>query len=139
MIKIITSSIYRSHTKNRILFLPKILSFICIAILLLHLTNFQSAAATNSDPAFPGVSAQAAVVLDTTTGRILFEKNADRQMRIASTTKIMTAVVALEHTDLKNTVKIIRKYFAEGSSMYLKEGEEISVSDLLYGLLLMSG
>ena len=88
---------------------------------------------------YPAISARAAAVFDTSSGRFLYEKDADRQMKIASTTKIMTAIVTIENADLDDTVKISRKHFAIGSSMYLREGEEVSVRDLLYGLMLMSG
>ena len=85
------------------------------------------------------VSATAAILMDADTGEVLFEKNADRKMLIASTTKILTALVVLEHARLDEVVTIQSSHMAEGSSMYLKPGEEISVEALLYGLLLCSG
>ena len=84
------------------------------------------------------VSAAAAVLMDADTGEILFEKNADRRMRIASTTKILTALVVLEHARLDEVVTIQPRHMAEGSSMYLKPGETLTVETLLYGLLLCS-
>ena len=61
-------------------------------------------------------------------------------MLIASTTKILTALVAIEEGDLSDTVKVSREAaWTEGSSMYLKEGEELTLETLLYGLLLCSG
>ncbi|MBQ3102668.1 MAG: D-alanyl-D-alanine carboxypeptidase [Oscillospiraceae bacterium] len=85
-------------------------------------------------------SATSAILLDAQSGRVLYEVNADREMLIASTTKIMTAVVALENCALSDTVTIRREHtLAEGSSMYLKEGEELRLETLLYGLLLASG
>lgn len=73
-------------------------------------------------------------------GRVLYEKNADEHMLIASTTKIMTAIVVLEHCDLDDLVEVdSRSAGIEGSSMYLKAGESYTVEDLLYGLLLVSG
>ena len=60
-------------------------------------------------------------------------------MKIASTTKIMTAILILENCDLDEIVEITTEHYAEGSSMYLREGEKVSVRDLLYGLMLMSG
>ena len=85
-------------------------------------------------------SAAAAILMDADSGRILYEKEADRQMLIASTTKIMTALVAIEEGDLAQTVTVKRAYtLAEGSSMYLKEGEQLTLETLLYGLLLCSG
>ena len=85
------------------------------------------------------VSATAAVLLDADTGQLLYEKNGDEQMLIASTTKIMTALVALEQTEPDDTVTVTREHMTEGSSMYLKPGETVRVEELLYGLLLCSG
>ncbi len=88
----------------------------------------------------PMVSAQAAVVYHVGTDRVLYEKNADAPMLIASTTKIMTALVALEHCGLQDVVTISREMAeVEGSSMYLKVGEDYTVEELLYGLMLASG
>ena len=85
------------------------------------------------------VSATAAVLLDADTGQVLYEKNGDEQMLIASTTKIMTALVALEQAEPDDTVTVTREHMTEGSSMYLKPGETVRVEELLYGLLLCSG
>lgn len=87
----------------------------------------------------PGVSATAAVLLDADTGQILYEKNAGKQMLIASTTKIMTALVALESAPLQKEVVITQNHMVEGSSMYLAPGERVTVEELLYGLMLCSG
>lgn len=85
------------------------------------------------------VSATAAVLMDADTGQILYEKNAERRMLIASTTKILTALVVLDHGGLQQTVTVRQSHMAEGSSMYLKPGEQVTVEELLYGLLLCSG
>lgn len=84
-------------------------------------------------------SATSAVLMDAESGRILYSHNPDRQMLIASTTKIMTALVAIEHGDLDQVVTVKRSHMAEGSSMYLKEGEQLTLETLLYGLMLCSG
>lgn len=85
-------------------------------------------------------SATAAILVDVDSGRVLYERNADARMLIASTTKILTALVAIRDGDLSDTVKVSRRAaYTEGSSMYLKEGEELSLETLLYGLLLCSG
>ena len=74
------------------------------------------------------------------TGTVLYEKNADERLGIASTTKIMTALVVLEHCALDEPVEILPEYTAvEGSSMYLRAGETYTVEELLYGLMLSSG
>ena len=85
------------------------------------------------------VSATAAVLLDADTGQVLYEKNGDREMLIASTTKIMTALVALEQAEPDDVITVTQAHMAEGSSMYLKPGETVRVEELLYGLLLCSG
>lgn len=86
------------------------------------------------------ISARSAVVLDGLTGKTLFEQNADEILPMASTTKIMTALVALENGDLDRVYTVKKEYtLVEGSSMYLREGEKISLRDTLYGLMLMSG
>ena len=85
-------------------------------------------------------SATAAFLLDATTGQVLYEKNPDKQMLIASTTKIMTALVAIRDGTLTDTVTVSRNAAGtEGSSMYLKAGETLSLEALLYGLMLPSG
>mgnify|MGYP004700086461 FL=1 len=85
------------------------------------------------------VSATAAVLMDADMGQVLYEKNGDRQMLIASTTKIMTALVVLEHAAPDDVVTVTPDHMAEGSSMYLRAGETVRVEELLYGLLLCSG
>ena len=85
------------------------------------------------------LSATAAVLMDCGTGQVLYEKNADKRMRIASTTKIHTALVVLEECGMRQEVTVTKRHMAEGSSMYLRPGERVTVEDLLYGLLLCSG
>lgn len=85
-------------------------------------------------------SATAAILMDAESGRVLYEQNADREMLIASTTKIMTALVAIREGDLSETVTVSRAAACtEGSAMYLKEGEQLTLETLLYGLMLCSG
>lgn len=85
-------------------------------------------------------SASSAILMDMDSGRVLYERNAGARMLIASTTKIMTALVAIRDGTLSDTVKVSREAaYTEGSSMYLKEGEELTLETLLYGLLLCSG
>ena len=85
-------------------------------------------------------SATAAILLDASTGKVLYEKNPDKQMLIASTTKIMTALVAIRDGKLTDTVTVSRNAAGtEGSSMYLKAGETLTLEALMYGLMLSSG
>lgn len=80
------------------------------------------------------------VVIDADSGQTLYEKDANTSGKIASTTKILTALVVLRTCGLEETVQILPEYAGvEGSSMYLSAGEERTVRELLYGLLLASG
>ena len=86
------------------------------------------------------VSAENAIVLDAATGRVLYEKSADERGLIASTTKIMTALVVCEQCNVLDRMRIPKEAVGiEGSSMYLKEGEVLTIQELLYGLMLHSG
>lgn len=86
------------------------------------------------------ISARNAIVVDAQTGEVLFEKNADRRGLIASTTKIMTALLVCEQCNILDRMKIPKEAVGiEGSSMYLKEGEVLTLQELLYGLMLHSG
>ena len=86
------------------------------------------------------VSARSGILMDAATGRVLYEKDADRQSLIASTTKIMTALVVCEQCNVLDRMRIPKEAVGiEGSSMYLKEGEVLTIQELLYGLMLHSG
>ena len=86
------------------------------------------------------VSAKAAIVIAADTLEVLYEKSANQKLPMASTTKIMTALLLAEQPDLSKTVKTTKQMVTvEGSSMGLLEGDTVSYSDLLYGMLLASG
>ena len=86
------------------------------------------------------ISAQSALVLDAGTGRVIYEKNADQRSLIASTTKIMTALIVCEQCNVLDRVRIPREAVGiEGSSVYLQPGEVLTVQELLYGMMLHSG
>ncbi|HIT33294.1 MAG TPA: D-alanyl-D-alanine carboxypeptidase [Candidatus Faecousia intestinigallinarum] len=86
------------------------------------------------------VSARQAILMDAETGRVLYEKNIDQRGLIASTTKIMTALVVCEQCNVLDRMRIPKEAVGiEGSSMYLKEGEVLTIQELLYGLMLHSG
>lgn len=86
------------------------------------------------------VSARNAVLIEQESGRILFEKAANEKQRIASITKIMTAILAIESDKLQKTVTVSEKAIrTEGSSLYLKGNEKVKLEDLIYGLMLRSG
>ena len=86
------------------------------------------------------VSAKAAAVLCVDTGEFLFQKNGDEQLPMASTTKIMTSLLALEAAKTDNkTVTFTKEMIAEGSSMGLKLGYKLKLSDLAAGMMTVSG
>ncbi|MGM9659861.1 MAG: D-alanyl-D-alanine carboxypeptidase family protein [Faecousia sp.] len=86
------------------------------------------------------VSARRAYVLDAVSGRVLFERNPDERSLIASTTKIMTALIVCEQCNVLDRMRIPKEAVGiEGSSMYLQEGEVLTLQELLYGLMLSSG
>ena len=86
------------------------------------------------------MSAEKAVLLDAVSGRVLYEKNPDQRSLIASTTKIMTALVVCEQCNVLDRMRVPREAVGiEGSSMYLQEGEILTLQELLYGLMLSSG
>ncbi len=96
----------------------------------------------------PGSSAQfafhhgakAAALIDVHSGRILWHDHGATEMKVASLTKIMTAVVAIEHGHLSDKVTVSKNaQGVEGSSIFLREGDELGLEQLLYGLMLRSG
>ena len=85
-------------------------------------------------------SAQAEIAMELTTGTVLSENNADAKLPMASTTKILTAIIVIEDCNLDEEITVPDKAVGvEGSSIYLKHGEKINICDLLYGLMLRSG
>lgn len=111
-----------------------------IAFSILHSFSQQASA-----PVYPSISARQAILLDADTGEILYERNASSRAYPASTTKIMTALLTIEtveklDSDLTQKVKIPAEAVGiEGSSIYLALDEEVTLEDLLYGLILRSG
>lgn len=87
----------------------------------------------------PTISAQSAVLIDADTGKTLYEKDASLKLPMASTTKIMTAIVALENSNLSDKVAVSSKAVGiEGSSIYLHEDELLTMENLICALLLAS-
>jgi serine-type D-Ala-D-Ala carboxypeptidase (penicillin-binding protein 5/6) len=125
-------------------FLRKIIAM-ATALWLLLLPGLAASQPLKPDPlwkvaAQPRLSANAAVLMDWETGRVLYEKNAYLRRDPASTTKVLTAIIALERAKLGDEVTVSRRAaYTPGSSMYIKPGEVYSLHDLLHGLLLRSG
>ena len=113
----------------------RLLSFILCTVLCADSVICLAAAAN----AQTEVSARAAVLYEPEGGRWVFEKNADLPMPMASTTKVMTAMLSLRLLDINGVHTVPREACGiEGSSLYLREGDTVSVRDLLYALLLRS-
>ena len=93
-----------------------------------------------SDDAFSVNKTSSYVVLEASTKRVLDGSDKDVKMEMASTTKIMTALVVLENCDLDKEIKIPKEAVGvEGSSIYLQQNQIWTIRDLLYGLMLRSG
>ncbi len=96
-----------------------------------------SAKADGNPSAIP---AQAAYLIEANSGRVIAAKNENAHLPMASTTKIMTALLAIESGRMAETVTVAAEVAGtEGSSMYLKAGEKLPLSELVYGLMLRSG
>lgn len=114
----------------------KLITFIISFMLIFSNINYITFAKDNP----PAVSADGVVLMDAQSGEVLYAKNAYGTYPPASTTKLMTALLTLEKTKLDDVVKVGKNPpLADGSKIYLFEGEELKVQDLLYGLLLVSG
>ena len=88
----------------------------------------------------PSISAQNAIVIEQSTGKVLYEKNSRQKAYPASTTKIVTALLAIESGSLDRVVRVAgAAEGVEGSSIYLATGERMPLRDLVYGLMLRSG
>jgi len=109
-------------------------------IIILLITALMLYSVPGTAQASISVSARSAILIEQESGRVLFEKDAHKVSRIASITKIMTAILAIESGKMNNMVEVSEKAaHAEGSSIYLKPGEKIKLEDLVYGLMLRSG
>lgn len=117
---------------NSLTMVKKGLLFICAAMLLMCISKpYYASAETKS---------AAEIAMELTTGAVLEESNADKSLPMASTTKIMTAIIIIEENNLDEVIKVPEEAVGvEGSSIYLKKDEQIDVKDLLYGLMLRSG
>lgn len=127
--------------KNKKILIAAVIAFIGVGVF----TYFAGSGTEDAFEGAPGISADKAILIDGDSGEIIYEKNADEKAYPASTTKIMTALVVLEvleenKSPINQKIKVPRvAEGVEGSSIYLKEGEMISIEDLLYGLMLVSG
>ena len=115
-----------------------VLLCLCFA-LILPTFSFTARAEGNTTVSMPTVSAEGAVLLEGDSGARVYAKNADTRMPMASTTKIMTALVALESASPDTVISAPAcAVGTEGSSIYLIEGEALTLEQLLYALMLES-
>lgn len=113
------------------------LIILLVCIVLLSLATFSIAFAYGKEFA---TSAQSAIVMERTSKRVLYDKNCNEHLPVASTTKIVTALTTLNNANLDDIVEIPAEACGiEGSSIYLRAGEHLTVRELLYGLMLRSG
>ena len=122
----------------------KRLSYVIFALLFVALMCCGGAATAqtvkSADNSQFSSSAQSAVVMERSSHRVLFEQNAYAHLPMASTTKIVTALTVINHANLDDVVEVDPKAVGiEGSSIYLRAGEHLTVRELLYGLMLRSG
>ena len=113
----------------------RFLTILCLFTIIIGLLS-----TTMSDIKVVNADGKAEIAIELTHGTVLYEKNAEAVLPMASTTKIMTALLICEDCDLSEVITVPDEAVGiEGSSIYLKHGEQLSIKDLLYGLMLRSG
>ena len=116
------------HAKKQAIIITLIFALLCMMWPMQHIYADTS------------VSAESAVLMEQVSGRVLFEKDAHKKKKIASITKIMTAILAIESGKMDETVTVSGNAFGtEGSSLFLQKGQKMKLEDLVYGLMLRSG
>ncbi len=117
---------------NLLTILRKIKLFFILSLTLIFQINIINVQAKENNSSF--------CVIEQSTGSILYQNNAHQKMPMASTTKIMTALLILENHNIDQIITVPNEAVGiEGSSIYLKKDERISLKDLLYGLMMRSG
>ena len=113
---------------------------ICLLFAIIFLPTATDVRAVGAKIASPEISAEAAILLDWNSGRILYARNPHLPKHMASTTKIMTAIIALERGKMdEEVITSPRAANTGGSSIWLEEGEKKTLEELVYGLMLRSG
>lgn len=120
---------------KRLLFYVSVVAALCMCLAFAAMATF-----AHAETAQFSTTARSAVVMEQSTHRVLFSKNPDARLPMASTTKVVTALTVINHADLDETVEIPSEACGvEGSSVYLRAGEHLTVRELLLGLMLRSG
>lgn len=123
-------------------------SFIIFSVILICLVSFSSQFSRSIEnvnasyfSSYPNSSTKGMCVIEKDSGRILYSKNKDQKLPMASTTKVATAITVIENCDVLDELIVVNDSAigVEGTSIYLRKDEEIKVIDLLYGLMLRSG
>ncbi len=111
-----------------------------ITALFLTLFMFLSLPVYAEEPPVPEVSGKSVILVEAQSGRVLFAKNEKEKLPMASTTKIMTALLAAESGELEKEIVVTKEMLqVEGTSMGLLPGDTVTVEGLIYGMLLQSG
>jgi serine-type D-Ala-D-Ala carboxypeptidase (penicillin-binding protein 5/6) len=117
--------------------MEKILALLFTAFMMLPTVHFVNAETMNQKPE---IVSEAAILMDSQSGAILYDKNADDRMVPASLTKIATAIYALEKGNLEDKVIVPKEATeVEGTKVYLEEGEVVTLEHLIQGMLINSG
>lgn len=125
-----------TNQKSKILLKSKIVNILLMILVCLCQTYYFK---FDNNSVF-ATSLSSEIVMEVNSNRVLFESNSKEKKYMASTTKILTAIIVIETCDLDEILTVTKKSVGvEGSSIYLEVGEKISVLDLLYGLMLRSG
>ena len=117
----------------------KKICFIVFIIVILNIATINTTASTTKKEFSEHISAKSAVLYEPTRCKFLYQKNADQKLPMASTTKIMTAIVVANECAMDEVVIIGKESVGvEGSSAYLREGDKYTILELLYALMLQS-
>ncbi len=123
-----------AHNNRRGRYVTTMLGLLLVCVSIVHPAALSAAAVLQ-----PQVGARAAILVEYPSGRVLYEKSIHTRMAPASTTKILTAILALDYGKLNEVVTIAPRDIMWGTSMGLQNGEQQTLQNLLYGLLLPSG
>lgn len=117
----------------------RLLSGLVLLVSLLPFAGSQAASLRQTKPRPPEITARSAIVVEYPSGRILYQKDSHVRLAPASTTKLLTAIMALEYGKLDEEVTVSARDIVRGSKMGLRGGERQTLRNLLYGLMLPSG
>ena len=130
----------RGFTTKKLLKTAAVYTMLGILSVFVFPTGVSAQESSNNTGTQVSYNAKAAILIEAESGRVIFSQNIDEKLPMASTTKIMTSLIALEQEDLDSEFTVDSQAIqVEGSSMELKEGDIVSMRDLVYGMILPSG